>query len=745
MAVTQAPSQYLAPNRPTLVRDLPVDQIQPSRLNPRKHFDQAALEELAADIREHGVLEPIVVRTTSWPAIDDEKVAKAVRFSMLGMDHLRRMADINLERVIAAGGKGHVETPYNTHEWEVIREAWRARALELGYHAVFGETIERHPLYPSRATCQLFPANAPLYEIIAGERRWRASQIAGMQTIPARILEDVDDAAALRFALIENLQRVDLDPIEEAEGYRQLNKVCGLKQAEIAAAVKRSQPTLANAMRLLDLPEDIQERIRRRELSVSHGVALAKYKDFPELVSKLATLAVEHHWTSGDLEDEAILNNWTVRETGLIELIGHQAFTANCAEHCAFNAYRKSKQYRNYGYCLKPEHYRELEAAYDAERLARAEAAKAAAVAAAKAPPRANPTPTTEEKRTMPAPEGRPDWVRMPPNDRPPVWQKVWAGYLLRVEAVGDGTLRGFVTVPGGGVGDGPDGPFEKLVDAQLAVERFAHERYGAPAPDDSTESAELPKPDSPTASLPRLADLLDRKYERLDYSWSKPPEGCSEACPCRGAALDDKGNIVPICTRPGRLTWLRSQQTKRETQERQKDAAAKMLAMLSQVERLDDIAAQPAELAILVAAALRKGEYSTLRRDDLRKVHVPDLDLYARDPKDFMDVAVSNPVGLVRYVVAAILADELNTYHDSGGPHPWAKWYLRWNGLMESVEQEQAPPSDALAPQSDANTEDDGAERCMECGRKLSDAEIEEGEPFCFDCLGDEDEEEEG
>lgn len=146
------------------------------------------------------------------------------------------------------------------------------------------------------------PYGEQRWEIIAGERRYHACKMAGMETAPARILEGIDDARALRLALIENLEREDLDPIEEAQGFAALNRIVGLTQAEIAAAINRSQPVIANRMRLLELPEDVQERVRRGELSPAHGIALCRYKAWPALCERIAELAAANGWPAKRLE-----------------------------------------------------------------------------------------------------------------------------------------------------------------------------------------------------------------------------------------------------------------------------------------------------------------------------------------------------------------------------------------------------------------------------------------------------------
>ncbi len=111
------------------------------------------------------------------------------------------------------------------------------------------------------------------YQIIAGERRWRASRLAGLTEIPAIVL-DVDEDAAYALALIENLQREDLNPMEEAEGYRRLTQELGLTQEQAAQRVGRSRPAVANALRLLSLPKSVETLLRDKQLSAGHARAL---------------------------------------------------------------------------------------------------------------------------------------------------------------------------------------------------------------------------------------------------------------------------------------------------------------------------------------------------------------------------------------------------------------------------------------------------------------------------------------
>lgn len=120
------------------------------------------------------------------------------------------------------------------------------------------------------------------YRIVAGERRWRASRMAGLQEVPA-VVREMTDGEEMLFALIENLQREDLSPLEEAKGYQQLIDVQGMTQEQAAAAVGKSRPAVANALRLLNLPEDIQTMVERGELSAGHARTLLSFKSEEEM------------------------------------------------------------------------------------------------------------------------------------------------------------------------------------------------------------------------------------------------------------------------------------------------------------------------------------------------------------------------------------------------------------------------------------------------------------------------------
>lgn len=111
------------------------------------------------------------------------------------------------------------------------------------------------------------------YEIVAGERRYQAAKRAGLTEIPA-VVRDISDEDVFKLALIENLQRTDLDPIEEAQGFRTLIEKTGMTQAELGEAVSKSRPTIANSLRLLDLPGEVQNMMAKRLLTAGHARAI---------------------------------------------------------------------------------------------------------------------------------------------------------------------------------------------------------------------------------------------------------------------------------------------------------------------------------------------------------------------------------------------------------------------------------------------------------------------------------------
>ena len=138
------------------------------------------------------------------------------------------------------------------------------------------------------------------YEIVAGERRWRAAQLAGLDAIPA-LVRDMPDRAAIAVGLIENMQREDLNPLEEAGALRRLVDEFEMTHAEAADAVGRSRATVTNLMRLLELPDEVKGMVEGRSLNMGHARALLALED-PEALAALARRAVKHGWSVRETE-----------------------------------------------------------------------------------------------------------------------------------------------------------------------------------------------------------------------------------------------------------------------------------------------------------------------------------------------------------------------------------------------------------------------------------------------------------
>ena len=186
-----------APEKPSAVAPdgkVPIEFVSPNPKNPRRHFGEAELTDLAQSIREHGVVQPVVARPS--------------------------------------------------------------------------------PSQPGR------------YEIIAGERRWRAAQRAGLTEIPL-IVRDVNDRTALELAIIENVQRADLNPVEEAQGYQQLIDEHGYTQADLGQVIGKSRSHVANTLRLLKLPNVIHDMLVDGDLSAGHARTLVTAEDPAGLAKRI--------------------------------------------------------------------------------------------------------------------------------------------------------------------------------------------------------------------------------------------------------------------------------------------------------------------------------------------------------------------------------------------------------------------------------------------------------------------------
>lgn len=185
---------------------LPISEITPNKDQPRKTFDEAALDELAESIKQHGVLQPLLVRP------------------------------------LPNGG----------------------------------------------------------YQLVAGERRWRASRRVGLREVPV-VVKELTDTETMEIAIIENLQREDLNPIEEAEGLQALIDKCGFTQEEVASSVGKSRPAIANSLRLLRLPEKVRELTRDGKISAGHARALISL-DNDALIIEAAENVIKNKLTVRDVE-----------------------------------------------------------------------------------------------------------------------------------------------------------------------------------------------------------------------------------------------------------------------------------------------------------------------------------------------------------------------------------------------------------------------------------------------------------
>jgi ParB family chromosome partitioning protein len=163
------------------------------------------------------------------------------------------------------------------------------------------------------------PVSADRFELVAGERRLRASKLAGLQDIPS-LVREMTDQESLAIALIENLQREDLNPVEEALGYQQLQQQFGLSQEELSRQVGKSRSAVANALRLLNLPADVQKNIQTGVVSAGHGRALMSITD-PEPQAELHARVVENGLTVRQAEAQASFWKQNGRLPGVEEAI----------------------------------------------------------------------------------------------------------------------------------------------------------------------------------------------------------------------------------------------------------------------------------------------------------------------------------------------------------------------------------------------------------------------------------------
>ena len=160
----------------------------------------------------------------------------------------------------------------------------RRRFDEAALAELAGSIREKGVIQP--LVVRVSPRDPEMHEIVAGERRWRAAQQAGLEEVPV-IIRDFDDGEVLEIAIVENVQRADLNPIEEAAGYRQLIDRFGHTQERLAEALGKSRSHIANLLRLLQLPEDVRQMVTEGALSAGHARALITREDASELAREV--------------------------------------------------------------------------------------------------------------------------------------------------------------------------------------------------------------------------------------------------------------------------------------------------------------------------------------------------------------------------------------------------------------------------------------------------------------------------
>ena len=191
----------------------------------------------------------------------------------------QNVAEINVETILPGDGQ-----PRQIFEQEAIQEL----ASSIKEHGILQPILVRKRY-------------AGQYEIIAGERRWRAAQAAGLHTVPC-LVADMADEQVLTAALVENIQRRDLNPIEEAQAYKRLAEELGFTQAEVADAVGKKRSSITNALRLLKLPIQVRELVLDNTLSMGHARALLALDD-EALIEKLSKQVIHRNLSVRKTED----------------------------------------------------------------------------------------------------------------------------------------------------------------------------------------------------------------------------------------------------------------------------------------------------------------------------------------------------------------------------------------------------------------------------------------------------------
>jgi len=221
----------------------------------------------------------------------------------------------------------------------------------------------------------------PAYQLVAGERRWRAAKLAGLAEIPAVLLEANGATAARVASVSENYQRSNLSPLELADAIEELLEL-GLSQEQAAArlGMKGGQSRVAHLRRLRVLPAETRAVIAEGQLSVAHAEALAKWaEDFPAFTTELAKVAVENRWSARAIaEPDFDALGDQDRFEGLLEQINQDVILrAGCRVACPWNAFREGDDSDWWAWCLRPPHAAEIEALLDQERAQTAQEKKA--------------------------------------------------------------------------------------------------------------------------------------------------------------------------------------------------------------------------------------------------------------------------------------------------------------------------------------------------------------------------------
>lgn len=172
------------------------------------------------------------------------------------------------------------------------------KTFDEGALAELSESIAKHGVLQPLL---VRPMPNGTYQLVAGERRWRASRMAGLSEVPV-VVKELSDVQTMEIALIENLQREDLNPIEEAEGLQALIDTCGMTQDEVAISVGRSRPAVTNALRLLRLPVEVRDLTREGRLSAGHARALLSFDDPSRMVGLARQITQDDKITVREVE-----------------------------------------------------------------------------------------------------------------------------------------------------------------------------------------------------------------------------------------------------------------------------------------------------------------------------------------------------------------------------------------------------------------------------------------------------------